>query len=250
MTDRPVALVLGATGTIGSQVAHNLQERGYGLVLLGRDRAKLDDLNKALSHRPVASILADATDPKSFEESLSEGLSGLDSLSCAVNTIGSMSFTPADRLTLSEYQKAIDVNITSSFLTLKLAVPKMKRAGGAVVFFSSAAASVGMASHETISMTKAALEGLARAASATYARQKIRVNVVAPGLTKTNLTEAIFKDERTLGASLATHALGRAGEPEEISRAVMFLVESEWITGTTLHIDGGLSSVRPRMVYK
>ncbi len=94
----------------------------------------------------------------------------------------------------------------------------------------------------------AAVEGLARSAAASYAARGIRVNVVAPGLTRTPLTERITGNEASLKVSVAMHPLGRIGEPPDIASAIMWLLspESGWVTGQTIGVDGGLGNVRAR----
>jgi len=105
-----------------------------------------------------------------------------------------------------------------------------------------------MINHEAIAATKAGVAGLALSAAATYARYNIRVNCVAPGLTRTPLTQALTKNEAALKLSAALHPLGRIGEPDEVASAIRWFLspEQSWVTGQMLAVDGGLSSVQPR----
>jgi NAD(P)-dependent dehydrogenase (short-subunit alcohol dehydrogenase family) len=121
--------------------------------------------------------------------------------------------------------------------------------GGSVVLISSAAAMEGLANHEAIAAAKAGILGLTLSAAATYAGQNLRVNAVAPGLTETPLTAALTGNETSRRVSEAMHALGRLGKPEDIARAIVFLLDpaNNWITGQVLAVDGGLSRVRPKM---
>ena len=107
----------------------------------------------------------------------------------------------------------------------------------------------GLANHEAIAAAKAGILGLTLSAAATYAGQNLRVNAVAPGLTETPLTAALTSNETSRKFSEAMHALGRLGKPEDVARAIMFLLDpaNSWITGQVLEVDGGLSSVRPKM---
>lgn len=122
----------------------------------------------------------------------------------------------------------------------------MKAAGGSVVLMSSAAARIGLASHEAIAAAKAGVIGLAKSAAASYATQGIRFNVVAPGLVKTNLTRKIWESQRAAATSQAMHALGRLGEPDDIAALIAWLLDPDntWVTGEVFSIDGGLSTVR------
>ena len=103
--------------------------------------------------------------------------------------------------------------------------------------------------HEAIAAAKAGIIGLTLAAAASYAGNQLRVNAVAPGLTETPLTQSLTANESARKLSEAMHALGRLGQPEDIARAIVFLLDpaNSWITGQVLAVDGGLSRVRPRM---
>ena len=121
--------------------------------------------------------------------------------------------------------------------------------GGSVVLISSAAAMAGLANHEAIAAAKAGIIGLTVSAAATYAPQNLRVNAVAPGLTETPLTATITNNETSRKFSESMHALGRIGKPEDVARAIVFLLnpQNSWITGQVIAVDGGLSRVRPKL---
>ena len=113
---------------------------------------------------------------------------------------------------------------------------------------SSAAGRIGIANHEAIAAVKAGVIGLTLSAAATYAPRRIRVNCVAPGLVRTPMTVRLTANEISLKASSAMHALGRVGEPDDVSAAIEWLLSplQSWVTGQTLGIDGGLGSVLAR----
>ena len=113
---------------------------------------------------------------------------------------------------------------------------------------SSVAARRGFVNHEAIAAAKAGVEGLALAAAASYARFGVRVNCVAPGLTRTDLTRSLTQNEVVAKISAALHPLGRIGEPAEVASAICWLLSEEqsWVTGQVLGIDGGLSHVQAR----
>ena len=125
----------------------------------------------------------------------------------------------------------------------------MRSGGGSIVLMASAVAQRGMINHEAIAAAKAGVVGLALSAAATYARYNIRVNCVAPGLTRTPLTASLTQNELTLKASAALHPLGRIGEPDEVASAIRWFLspEQSWVTGQVLAVDGGLSSLQSRM---
>jgi NAD(P)-dependent dehydrogenase (short-subunit alcohol dehydrogenase family) len=129
------------------------------------------------------------------------------------------------------------------------AAGKHMNKGGSVVLISSAAAMEGLANHEAIAAAKAGIIGLTLSAAASYASMNLRVNAVAPGLIETPLTASLTGNEGARKFSEAMHALGRLGKPEDVARAIVFLLDTanDWITGQVLAVDGGLSRVRPKM---
>jgi len=139
-------------------------------------------------------------------------------------------------------------NLGSAFAVVRAAGLVMAEQGGSVVLVSSAAARIGLANHEAVSAAKAGIEGLALAAAATYAAKGIRVNCVAPGLTRTPLTARLWQNDAVAKASAALHALGRIGTPAEVASAIDWLLDREqaWVTGQVIGVDGGLSRVRSR----
>ncbi|MEX1279816.1 MAG: SDR family oxidoreductase, partial [Acidimicrobiia bacterium] len=124
----------------------------------------------------------------------------------------------------------------------------MFKTGGSIVVTSTAAVRTGLPNHEAIAAAKGGVEGLTRAAAATYATRGIRVNAVAPGLVQTPMTERLTASDASREASLAMHALGRLGKPDDIVSAMTWLLDpaNDWVTGQVIGIDGGLGSVRPR----
>lgn len=234
--------VMGAAGGIGSVLCRLLAERGARLHLAGRSAGPLEALAKELDARWT---VVDATDHDAVGQWLASTQAD-GPLTGAANLAGSILLKSAHGTSAAEFETTLAQNLKSAFYLLKHAAPAMK-GGGSIVLMSSAAAQVGMMNHEAIAAAKAGVEGMARAAAATYAPRNVRINAVAPGLVETPLAAKLLATEATRKASVAMHPLRRIGRPEDVARAVAWLLDpaSDWVTGQVLPVDGGLSSVRP-----
>jgi NAD(P)-dependent dehydrogenase (short-subunit alcohol dehydrogenase family) len=242
----PNVLILGASGGIGSALARQLASLGYGLSLAARSSERLDTL--AADLKSVASVV-EATDSASVEACVARASEQLGPLHGVVNCVGSLLLKPAHSTTDEDWAGVLAVNLNSSFYVLRAAASRMMRSGGgSIVLLASAVAQRGLINHEAIAAAKAGVVGLAQSAAATYARYSIRVNCVAPGLTRTPLTESLTRHDASMKASAALHPLGRIGEPEEVASAIRWFLDPQqsWVTGQVLAVDGGLSSVQAR----
>lgn len=195
-------------------------------------------------YRILYAALLDATDFEAVEQVFQQA----GEIEGVVNCSGSLLLKAAHLTSKAQYQATIDASLTTAFATVRAAGKYLKN-GGSVVLVSSAAALEGLANHEAIAAAKAGIIGLTLAAAASYAGSKLRVNAVAPGLTETPLTQSLTVNENSRKLSEAMHALGRLGQPADIARAIVFLLDpaNSWIMGQVLAVDGGLSRVRPRM---
>jgi len=242
---RQRVLVIGAAGGIGSAVCRMLVASGSSVFLAGRSLSSLEPLGDALG-MPCGSV--DATDPDALDALADAAADTLGGLTGIVNCAGSLLLKPAHLTTAADWRATIAANLTTGFACVRAAGRLLKADGGSVVLVSSAAARVGLANHEAIAAAKAGVIGLVLSAAATYARQRIRFNAVAPGLVRTPLTKGLVSSELAEKASVAMHPLGRLGEPEEVARAIAFLLDpaQAWITGQVLGVDGGLADIRGR----
>ena len=190
----------------------------------------------------------DATDPDAIDALADRAAAELGGLDGLVNCAGSILLKPAHLTSTADWQATIATNLTSAFGCVRAAGRLMKGEGGSVVLVSSAAARVGLANHEAIAAAKAGIIGLVLSAAATYAKQKVRFNAVAPGLVRTPLSKGLLSSELAEKASVGMHPLGRLGEPDEVAAAIDWFLDPAqgWITGQVLGIDGGLADLRGR----
>lgn len=242
-----VYVVVGGTGGIGTEVVRQLQAKAAQVVVTGRDAARLESLAQASG---VATLALEARDSAAVDAALQSVHARYGRLDGVVNCAGSILLKPAHLISDAEFADTLGLNLTTAFNVLRAAARLMLRqtGGGSIVLCSSVAARRGLLNHEAIAAAKAGVEGLALAAAASYARQQVRVNCVAPGLTRTNLTRALTQSEAVAKASAAMHPLGRIGEAADVAAAICWLLDTSnsWITGQVLGVDGGLGSVQAR----
>ena len=230
-------LIVNGSGAIGSSIIKGLNDKSVNLIITSSTG---DDVhgNKTMHWKYSGSDSVE-----SLFESIKNEHSQLDSV---VNCLGSIFLKPAHLTSVQDFDEVLDINLKSSFLILKNSVPMMRKNGGNLLFFSSAASSIGMANHEAISAAKGGIEAMVRSAAATYAKNNIKVNAIAPGLVDSNLSKNIVSNEAALNVSKRMHSVGRIGTPDDISKfAIPLIVDnSSWVTGSIINIDGGLSTTK------
>ena len=250
MAQAPVYVLVGGTGGIGAPLARRLAEDGARVVVGARDADKLSAL---AGETGAKAFTLDATEPDAIAGLVQAAVDAHGRVDGVANLVGSILLKPAHALSPEAFDETLRLNLHTAFYAVRAAVTAMRKnaepAGGSVVLMSSVAARLGLANHEAVAAAKAGVEGLARAAAATYAPQGIRVNAVAPGLVRTPLAGRLVASEQAVEASAKMHPLGRIGEPEDLTDALAFLLDrdrSGWVTGQALSVDGGFSTVRPR----
>lgn len=235
----PRVLVVGAGGGIGRALVDRLVAGGTTVIGAARDVDALASVQGLDSRHQL-----DARDPDATE-SLVGRLHTEAPLHGIVNLAGCISLKPAHMVSTEEWNDTIATKLTTAFSCVKAAGRHLK-GGGSVVLVSTVAAGTGLSNHEAIAAAGAGVEGLARAAAATYAARGLRFNVVAPGLVDTPLASKITGSERALEHSRKMHPLGRIGVADDVAPAIDWLLSSDadWVTGQTIGIDGGLGALR------
>ena len=241
-------IIIGATGGIGNCLSHDLSTN-HNLYIGSKNQEKVDtlinDINVKSNHNVSGSKL-EASDFESIKEFLLNANNYLGSIDCIINCVGSLLLKPAHTTSEEELENIFKTNVFSCFGILKHSFKFLRNNGGSLIFFSSAASKVGLKNHEAIASAKAAVSSMVLSAASTYAKYNIRVNAIAPGLVETPLTESIVSNKMSLDYSKNLHGLGRIGKPENFIPIINSLVDkrSDWITGQTIFVDGGLSNVK------
>ncbi|KQP42219.1 SDR family NAD(P)-dependent oxidoreductase [Methylobacterium sp. Leaf106] len=239
-------VIYGGTGGIGMATARALRKRGIPLHLAARDAGRLEEVAADLGETTFTA--GDVTDPAHFAIVTQEAG---DTLAGLVYAVGTINLKPLAKLTADDVVMDFKLNALGALLALQAAAPALKaragEAGAGVVLFSTVAVAQGFAAHASVAMAKGAVEGLALSLAAELSPH-IRINVVAPSLTRTPLAAAITGNETLASGIASMHALQRLGTPEDIGALAAFLVSAEagWITGQVIGADGGRSTLRTK----
>ena len=240
-------VLIGGTGGIGGAIARALRGRGLDVHLVARDEGQL----RAFAEEIGGSYaVADVEDVPALRRAVESGIEG-GALKGLCYAVGTIDLKPVEKLDDAHVERDLRLNALGAFHAAQAAIPALKASedGASVLFFSTVAVGQGFASHASVAMAKGAVEGLTRALAAELA-PKVRVNAIAPSLTRTPLAEAagLTKNPVLTDAIAAMHALQRIGRPEDIAPLAALLLSDEgaWITGQVIGVDGGRSTVRTK----
>jgi NAD(P)-dependent dehydrogenase (short-subunit alcohol dehydrogenase family) len=249
---RHTLLITGAGGGVGRALLEALDASAYRVVLVGRE---MDRLKKAQAQAPdgleTFAVEADVSRPEGAQAAVDEATALLGAApERLAHCVGTTLLAPLHRTTDTQYRDCIAANLDSAFFTLRAWVQarlKAETTAGAAVLFASVVSQIGVGNHEAIAAAKGAIASLIPAAAATYAPQGIRINGIAPGLTRTGATERLFAAKGAEEQITAQYPLGRYGGPEDPARAAAWLLSdhASWITGHVLPVDGGFTAIRP-----
>ena len=226
-------LVIGGTSGIGQSVCQQLVEEGANVINASRSASEIEG---------IKNVELNVTDDFSKIEDIPDELHGV------VYCPGSINLKPFQSLKPDDFLSDMHINTIGLVKVLKAVHRNLKTAKGAsVVGFSTVAVAQGMNFHASVAAAKGALEGLSKSLAAEWASQQIRVNTIAPSLTDTPMAKNLLSNEDKKKASEERHPLKKIGSSEEMAQAAVYLLSdaSEWMTGQVLHIDGGLSALKP-----
>jgi NAD(P)-dependent dehydrogenase (short-subunit alcohol dehydrogenase family) len=242
--NRKIAIITGGASGIGFAIAKKFVQNNIIVVLIGRDKTRLKLACETLGELAdfVGCDLSEISDLPGVVRQIKEKHGRIDIL---VNNAGTHLKKAIINVTDEEYQKVILTNQTAMFsLTREVTRVMQEQGAGAILNTSSMASQYGLPNVIAYTASKAAIEGMTRAMAVELAQYHIRVNCLAPGFIKTNMsTLALEKDPERKKKVLARTPLGRLGKPEEVADAALFLVSdaASFITGVVLPVDGGNS---------
>ena len=238
------ALVTGATGGIGEAIAKALHAQGATVAITGRREAELARVAEALGGARVIVAPADLSDPEApaaLVEKIEAEAGGLDIL---VNNAGFTRDMLALRMGDADWNAVLEVDLTAPFRLARAALRgMMKKRYGRIVSIASIVGVTGNAGQANYAAAKAGLIGMSKSLAQEVATRGVTVNVVAPGFVKTAMTDALNDAQKT--ALLSRIPTQRMGTPEDIASAVVYLSSTEagWVTGQTLHVNGGMAMI-------
>ena len=238
-----VALVTGAGRGIGKAVAICLAKAGADIIFTNRNKKFSDQTQSAIeaTGRRCLAFQVDVSDLKAVEEMLRIALETFSQIDILVNNAGITRDTLFLRMKRSEWDEVLDVNLTGMFNVTKTVIRSMTRQRyGRIINISSVVGFTGNPGQVNYSAAKSAVVGFSRSLARELGNRNITCNSVAPGYIETDMTVGL--DEKQSQALLEQIPLGRMGSVDDVAHAVHFLVsdQANYITGTTLHINGGM----------
>jgi gluconate 5-dehydrogenase len=244
------AIVTGASSGLGVTFAEALAECGVNLVLAARRIERLEKLADSLAKKydvKVVPVKTDVSQESDVVRMVEAAVEKLGSLEILVNNAGIASLTASVDMSVEEWKRVIDVNLTGVFLCARTAAREMiKKNYGKIVNIASIYGAVGDIFHAApYYASKGAVINLTRAFAIEWAQSKINVNAIAPGFFPSEMTEQVFKDENALKHIISRTPLGRTGEPSDLKSVLLYLASpaSNYVTGQTIFVDGGWTAL-------
>jgi 3-oxoacyl-[acyl-carrier protein] reductase len=233
-------IVTGASGGIGNSIVERLNQNGANILATGTRIEKLEELKKKFNN--IRIIKFDISQHEKIEEFIENATKELGgSLDCIVNNAGITKDNLTIRMSLEEWSKVININLTSTFLMCKYSIKKMlKNKSGKIINITSVVGHTGNVGQANYTASKAGIVAMSKSLAIEYAKKNINVNCISPGFISTAMTDQI--DEKFKETIIAKIPSNRLGKPEDIANAVNFLSsdQSDYINGETLHVNGGM----------
>ena len=233
-------IVTGSTGGIGNAIIKAFSENGANILASGTKAEKLDKLK--LNFKNIKILQFDISQNEKIEgfiENATRELGG--NLDCIINNAGIALDNLAIRMSLDDWKKVIDINLTANFLLSKFAIKKMlKNKSGKIVNITSVVGHTGNLGQANYTASKAGIIAMSKSLALEYAKKNININCISPGFIETAMTDKL--DDKFKDAIVSKIPSARLGYPEDIANAVVFLCsnQSSYINGETIHVNGGL----------
>lgn len=239
-----VAIITGGSRGIGFAIAKIFVENGANVVITAKDSKRLESAVNQLSN--TIGIAADIRNKNDVDKVVEKTIKKFGKLDILINNAGIFpKIKQLHKIDESEWNDVLDVNLTGQFRFTKAAIPHLQKTSGSIVNISSDA---GLKAYQgfnadAYSASKAGLIILTKCWALEYAKNKIRVNCICPGVVDTDMTKPFLKTKKDREFMDNEHPLGRIGKPEEIAKAVLYFVSDDaiWTTGAILAVDGGES---------
>jgi 3-oxoacyl-[acyl-carrier protein] reductase len=232
-------IVTGASGGIGNSIVERLNKCGANILATGTKIEKLEELKKKFDKIKILKF--DISQSDKIEEFIENSTSELGGLDCIINNAGITQDNLAIRMSLDEWKKVIDINLTSTFLMSKFSIKKMlKNKKGKIINITSVVGHTGNLGQANYTASKAGIIAMSKSLAIEYAKKNININCISPGFIQTAMTDKI--DEKFKEVIISKIPSARLGKPEDIANAVIFLAsnQSDYINGETLHVNGGM----------
>jgi NAD(P)-dependent dehydrogenase (short-subunit alcohol dehydrogenase family) len=232
-TEQKVAVITGASQGMGAALVEAYRSRGYRIVAIARSIRSSND-------NDILAVPGDIADRKTAERSIAEGVARFGRIDTLINNAGVFVAKPFTQYSEADYTTMLGVNLAGFFHMTQLAIGEMeKRGSGHIVQITTSLIAHANSNVPSVlaSLTKGGLDAATRSLAIEYAKRGIRVNAVAPGVIKTPMHPV-----DTHAALAGLHPLGRMGEIVDIVDAILYLESAAFVTGETLHVDGGQSA--------
>ncbi len=236
-------LITGSTGSIGSSIAKIFNECGATLICTSTSQKKLDDLKKIIgnAHYYYTLNLSDFTE---LDNSLDKIVKDHNDINILINNAGHNNDNLSIRMKKSEWDNIININLNSNFHIIRKIAPLMiKLRYGRIIGISSIIAITGNRGQSNYSASKSGMIGLYKSLALEYASRSITVNTIAPGFIESNMTKKL--DQKIIDNISSKIPLNKLGKPDDVAYVALFLAsrEAQYITGSTIHINGGMLMV-------
>lgn len=242
--DGKVTLVTGGSRGIGKAIAKEFAQNGATIVISGKDKANLDQTAKELG---AFAIQADMRKESDVQDLINKTVEKFGKLDILVNNAGVFpKIKLLHEISDSEWRDVLDVNLNGPFYATKYSIPHLQKNGGAIINIASSA---GLKAYENFnadaySASKAALVLLTKCWALEYAKSKIRVNCICPGVVETDMTSEFLSNPAMRDMMNFAYPIGRFGTVNDVAKAALYFASEEdspWVTGAILPLDGGES---------